>query len=114
MVRLFIFLAAAQLVLFVLALISALSADRVRNAPRAVWVLLIFVVPLLGPIGYFLWGRPAGAPHEGAPVRRGKSRPSSPDDDPEFLRTVDSEQSRLDRELLAQWEKEFKKREEEG
>jgi hypothetical protein len=114
MVRLFIFLAAAQLVLFVLALISALSADRVRNAPRAVWVLLIFAVPLLGPIGYFLWGRTAEAPQEGKPVRRGKSRPSSPDDDPEFLRSVDSEQSRLDRELLAQWEKEFKKREEEG
>jgi hypothetical protein len=45
----------------------------------------------------------------GVPARK---VPSSPDDDPEFLRTVDSEQSRRDRELLAQWEKEFKKREE--
>jgi hypothetical protein len=115
MVRLFILLAAVQLVLFVLALISALSADRVRNAPRAVWVLLIVLVPLVGPAAYFLWGRPVAAPHEGRPpVRRGRSRPSSPDDDPDFLRTVDSEQSRRDRELLAQWEREFKKREEEG
>jgi hypothetical protein len=112
MVRLFIFLAAVQLVLFVLGLISALSADRVRNAPRALWVLLIILIPLLGPIAYFLWGRPVAAPREGTPIRRGPRRPSSPDDDPDFLRSVDSEQSRRDREMLAQWEREFKKREE--
>ena len=114
MVRLFIFLAAVQLVLFVLALISALSAERVRNAPRVVWVLLILLVPLLGPLAYFLWGRPLPAPREGTPVRRTKSRPSSPDDDPEFLRSMDTEQSRKDRETLAQWEKDFKNREEES
>ena len=105
MVRVFIFLAAVQLVLFVLALIGALAADRVRNAPRAVWVLLIVLVPLLGPLAYFLWGRPLPVPHEGPPARRG---PSSPDDDPEFLRSVDNEQSRIDRETLAQWEKDFR------
>jgi phospholipase D-like protein len=109
MVRVFIFLAAAQLVLFVLALISVLSADRVRNAPRALWVLLIVLIPLLGAISYFLWGRPQGVPQEGAPPRRSGARPSSPDDDPDFLRQVDSDQSRRDRETLAQWEKEFKK-----
>jgi hypothetical protein len=108
MVRLFILLAAVQLVLFVLALISALSADRVRNAPRFAWVLLIVLVPLLGPIGYYFWGRPVPPPHEGPPVRRRGSRPSAPDDDPEFLRAMDIEQSRRDREILAQWEKEFK------
>lgn len=114
MVRLFIFLAAVQLVLFVLALISVLSAERVRTAPRFVWVLLILFIPLLGPAAYFVWGRPQAAPREGAPIRRTKARPSSPDDDPEFLRSVDSEQSRKDRETLAQWEKEFKRREEES
>jgi hypothetical protein len=108
MVRLFIFLAAVQLVLFVLALISVLSADRVRGAPRAVWVLLIVLVPLVGPIAYFLWGRSRSAPQEGTPVRRERRRPSSPDDDPDFLRSMNSEQSRRDRELLDQWEKEFK------
>jgi len=107
MVRLFIFLAAAQLVLFVLALISSLSADRVRNLPRALWVLLILAIPLAGPIAYYLWGRPLAMPLERGPVHRAV-RPSSPDDDPEFLRSVDSEQSRRDRELLAQWEKELR------
>ena len=111
MVRLFILLAAVQLVLFVLALISCLSADRVRNAPRLVWVLLIVLVPLIGPLAYFAWGRPLPPPREGGPVRRANPRPTSPDDDPEFLRSMDTEQSRRDRELLAQWEKELRKNE---
>ena len=110
MVRLFIFLAAVQLVLFALGLISSLSADRVRNAPRAVWVLAIVLIPLVGPIAYFLWGRPLPPPREGDPANRVRPRPSAPDDDPEFLRSVDSEQSRRDRELLAQWEKELNNR----
>jgi hypothetical protein len=107
MVRLFIFLAAAQLALFVLALISCLSVEHVRALPRALWVSLIVVIPLAGPIAYFIWGRPASPPLEGSLVRRGARRPSSPDDDAEFLRTVDSEQSRRDRETLDQWEKDF-------
>ncbi|MBM2617461.1 PLDc N-terminal domain-containing protein [Actinoplanes sp. LDG1-06] len=111
MVRLFIFLAAVQLVLFVLALISCLSASRVRNAPRVVWVLVILLIPLLGPLAYFAWGRPRPAPVEGGIVRR-RSAPASPDDDPDFLRSVDTDQSRRDREMLAQWEKELNNREE--
>jgi phospholipase D-like protein len=108
MVRLFILLAAAQLVLLVLALIGCLSADRVRALPRLLWVVLIIVVPLFGPIAYFGWGRPLPPPHEGSPLRRGTPRPSSPDDDPDFLRRMNSEQSRRDRELLAQWENELR------
>ena len=108
MVRLFVFLAAASLVLFVLALIGSLSADRVRTMPRALWVLVILVIPLLGPIAYFVWGRPRHATTATRPVHR-RSRPASPDDDPEFLKSMDSEQSRRDRELLAQWEREMKR-----
>ena len=111
MVRLFVFLAALQLVLLVLALIGSLSADRVRNLPRALWVLVILLIPLVGPLAYFYFGRPVAAPREGGPVRRTSPRPSSPDDDPDFLRSMDTEQSRRDRELLAQWERELKKRE---
>ncbi|WP_067505554.1 PLD nuclease N-terminal domain-containing protein [Actinoplanes sp. TFC3] len=107
MVRVFVFLAAVQLVLLVLALISALSADRVRTMPRALWVLVVLFIPLLGPLAYALWGRPAPVPREA--VRRSSARPSSPDDDPDFLRSVDSEQSRRDRELLAQWERDLEK-----
>jgi hypothetical protein len=110
MVRLFVFLAAAQLVLVILALISSLSAGRVRAMPRALWVLVILLVPLLGPAAYFLFGRPLPAPREGGPVRRNPSRPSSPDDDPEFLRSMNTEQSRRDRELLDRWERDLQDR----
>ena len=105
MVRLFVFLAAAGLVLLVLALISALAADRVRAMPRALWVLIILLVPVLGPLAYFLWGRPQPVHGEG-PLRR-PHRPSSPDDDPEFLRSMNTEQARRDRELLAALEAEL-------
>jgi hypothetical protein len=111
MVRLFVFLAAVQLVLLVLALIGALSAERVRNLPRPLWVVVILVIPLLGPIAYFLFGRPVTAARGGGMIRR-TSRPASPDDDPDFLRTMNTEQSRRDRELLAQWERELQNRDE--
>ena len=110
MVRLFILLAAVQLVLFVLSLISCLSATRVRNAPRVVWVLVILFIPLLGPLAYFLWGRPLPAPEEGTVPRR-RNAPVSPDDDADFLRSVDTEQSRREREMLAQWEKDLNREE---
>lgn len=112
MVRLFVFLAAVQLVILVLALIGSLSASRVRNMPRALWVLVILLIPLLGPAAYFVWGRPLPPPREGSPIRRSAPRPSSPDDDPEFLRSVDIEQSRRDQELLAQWERDLEKNDE--
>jgi hypothetical protein len=112
MVRLFVFLAAVQLVLLVLALISALSADRVRTLPRALWVLVVLLIPLLGPVAYFVFGRPLPAPREG-PVRRPASRPASPDDDPEFLRSMNIEQAARDRELLDELERELHNRDEE-
>ncbi|GID94750.1 PLD nuclease N-terminal domain-containing protein [Amorphoplanes digitatis] len=112
MVRLFVLLAAVQLVLLVLALIGVLSADRVRNMPRALWVLVILLIPLIGPLAYFAWGRPVPPPHEGGPVRRTGPRPTSPDDDPDFLRSMDTERSRRERELLDQWERELEKNDE--
>ena len=112
MVRLFVFLAAVQLVLLVLALISVLSAERVRTLPRALWVLVVLLIPLLGPVAYFVFGRPLPAPREG-PVRRTTTRPASPDDDPEFLRSMNIEQSRRDQELLDELERELHNRDDE-
>ncbi|MEU7901832.1 PLDc N-terminal domain-containing protein [Actinoplanes sp. NPDC049118] len=112
MVRLFVLLAAVQLVLLVLALIGALSADRVRNMPRALWLLVILLIPLLGPLAYFAWGRPVPPPREGGPIRTRGPRPTSPDDDPDFLRSMDTERSRRERELLDQWERELEKNDE--
>ncbi|MEU4221280.1 PLDc N-terminal domain-containing protein [Actinoplanes sp. NPDC026623] len=112
MVRLFVLLVAVQLVLVVLALIGALSADRVRNMPRALWLLVILLIPLLGPLAYFFWGRPVQPPREGGPIRPSSPRPASPDDDPDFLRSMDTERSRRERELLDRWERELEKNDE--
>jgi hypothetical protein len=107
MVRVFVFLAAVQLILVVLALISALSAERVRGMPRALWVAVILLVPLLGPVAYAFAGRPASR-SGGTPVRPAK-RSSAPDDDPEFLKTLDPNKSRRDRELFEKWERDIKR-----
>ncbi|MEU4428241.1 PLD nuclease N-terminal domain-containing protein [Actinoplanes sp. NPDC024001] len=104
MVRLFIFLAAVALVLLILALISGLAAERVRNMPRALWILVILLIPIAGPIAYLVWGRPVARA-----AKRPAPRPSSPDDDPDFLRSMDTEQSRRERDLLDQWERDLNK-----
>ncbi len=58
--------------------------DRVRGLPKIVWVLLIVIAPVLGPVAWFIAGRPQIPPHLG-PRRAG---PRGPDDDPDFLRRL--------------------------
>jgi Phospholipase_D-nuclease N-terminal len=125
MVRLFMFIFVLVLVLTVLALISCLSAepDEVRAMPRLAWVAVILVLPLLGPLLYFAAGRPlpdaaagagpggAGGVGSGGRIWRTatglSTRPQrilAPDDDPEFLHTIDSGTRAADDELLRRWE----------
>ena len=123
MVRLYALLAIGQLVLAVIALISCLSVEEgeIRALPRFAWVLIILFFPLVGSIAWFVAGRPVtvqgpvstrGRPDDG-PTARDHRRPMAPDDDPEFLRSLDSERSKGDRELLERWERELRRREEE-
>ena len=49
------------------------------------------------------------APRTQAAGPAARPRVSGPDDDPEFLRKMDSEQSRRARELLAQMERELRR-----
>ena len=121
MARLYALMFVIGLVLAVIALISVLSAEEgeLRALPRIAWVLIILFFPLLGSIAYFAAGRPVKAkPSTGWRVGGGfpepprTSRPA-PDDDPEFLRSLDNEQSRKDRELLNKWEEDLRRREDE-
>jgi phospholipase D-like protein len=109
-----------QLVLAVVALIGCLSADEagIRGLPRLVWVVIIVLVPFVGPVAWFLAGRPR--PAAAAPGTRGgtrsfpeRGRPVAPDDNPEFLRSI--EQGKADRErereLFDKWEQDLRKRE---
>ncbi|WP_326560572.1 PLD nuclease N-terminal domain-containing protein [Micromonospora sp. NBC_01796] len=114
MVRLMLFAFVAHVVLAAIALISCLSADKadIRALPRFLWVPII-LVPLVGPIAWFLAGRPVPAAQRGtaggrAPERR---RPVAPDDNPEFLTSLADEQAKKDRELFERWEQDLRRRE---
>jgi hypothetical protein len=75
--------------LTVYALVDCLQSDEdaVRGVPRLLWALLILVLPLMGPIAWFVAGRPE-QPRRGAGPRQQPRRPRGPDDDPDFLRRL--------------------------
>lgn len=54
-----IVLGIAQFVLFIAAVISVLASRRYTGGGKLLWILLVFFMPLLGPIGWFLLGRNA-------------------------------------------------------
>lgn len=81
------------------AFVDCVQTDHrvVRTMPKPVWLITV-LVPVLGPIGWFVAGR-AGA--RGGPTPRGPGRrpsgpqgprgprgPLGPDDDPDFLRKL--------------------------
>ncbi|MDG4767336.1 PLD nuclease N-terminal domain-containing protein [Solwaraspora sp. WMMD406] len=121
MARVFILLFMLHVVLMAVALISCLSAEKrdVRALPRFLWVPVIVLVPIIGPVAWFLSRRrpilggisPAGSPARplGGPANR--ARPPAPDDDPDFLRDLDAEQAKRDRELFQRWEEDLRRRE---
>ncbi|MFV0462670.1 MAG: PLD nuclease N-terminal domain-containing protein [Nostocoides sp.] len=77
-------------------------SGSVRNLPKALWAALIIIVPVVGTIGWFLFGRPVGiggasqqqrwedhARRQGHRTDRPpRERPKGPDDDPDFLRNL--------------------------
>ena len=67
-------------------------AGQVRSLPKPLWLLIIVVtVPLaaVGAIAYLVFGRPSPdqdmGPGGGGQIHRGPA----PDDDPDFLRSLD-------------------------
>lgn len=96
------------LVLTLYALIDCLltPGGTTRTLPKWLWIVVVVLVPLLGPVGWLLAGRPArdavesGASASGVrSVGRRRTTPVAPDDDPAFLRKLsDEEWSRKMRE----------------
>lgn len=58
--------------------------DEVRSLPRPLW-LLITLIPLVGGLAWLTFGRPLIG---GQPPPR-SARPMAPDDDPEFLQSLE-------------------------
>jgi hypothetical protein len=115
-----------DLALVIVALIDCLSTDEVeiRALPKIIWVLLILLFSPVGPVVWFIAGRPkrAVAPGTGGaggtagrwPTRgAGGPRQVAPDDDPEFLRGLSSANRKEQEERLRAWEDDLHRREEE-
>lgn len=64
--------------------------ESIKAMPKLAWIAVIVLLPVLGPVLWFLLGRvrPAGGR---TPERPG---PLAPDDDPDFLRRLEEEQRR--------------------
>ncbi|MGP4001578.1 PLDc N-terminal domain-containing protein [Streptomyces sp. 8N706] len=89
------------LALWIYAFMDCLNTpeDQVRKLPKGAWVLIIvlFGYMLFGSIAWLIAGRPRRAGTAGA-VRsygeRGRSRWVAPDDNPDFLKSLDKERER--------------------
>ncbi|MFD7922924.1 PLD nuclease N-terminal domain-containing protein [Streptomyces sp. NPDC059740] len=113
------------LALWIYAFVDCLQTpeEEVRGLPKTVWalVILLFGEVLVGPVAWLIAGRPRGRSPLGAArdSRRSRQDRVAPDDDPEFLRSLDTgaarraEQARQDEQRLSDWEADLRRREEE-
>ena len=64
--------------------------EEVRNLPKVLWVIVVVFVFAAGGLLWLLLGRPRAHPVAGGPGASGRpAAPRGPDDDPEFLRSLD-------------------------
>jgi hypothetical protein len=100
----------AAILLLVFSMVDCVQSpdSRVRNLPKWVWIVLILLVPLAGPIAWLIGGRPIVPATPQAPSAA--PRPSrAPDDDPDFLARLKPEAEH--ERLLRQWEADLRRRE---
>ena len=79
------------LVVTVYALVDLTVTDdrRIRRLNRVLWVVLIVVLPVIGPAAWLVWGKGP----------RADARPYAPDDDPSFSRSSDVTDEEADRRI---------------
>jgi hypothetical protein len=87
-----------SLALTVYCVIDAFQTDQadMRNLPKVAWLMLVVLLPVVGPVAWLLLGRP----RRGTPPSQGQQqrwqddqrnrdrRPRGPDDDPDFLKGI--------------------------
>ena len=66
------------------------KGSDVRGLPKTFWVIIILIAPLAGGVAWLVAGRPRSTRLPGT-ARLSTFRPPAvgPDDDPDFLRTID-------------------------
>jgi hypothetical protein len=72
----------ALLTIYCVVEVAQASPYAVRRMPRWLWATAIICVPLVGSLGWLVFGRPNGTRGRG----RRSNRPIAPDDDVDFLR----------------------------
>lgn len=111
-----------ELALLAYCLIDCIQTDEgdMRNLPKALWVILIIFLPIVGGVAWLVAGRPLSrAPRRqvpwpstqtaGFPEYERPRRQVAPDDDPEFLLSLRAERDRERR--LDEWEAQLRARE---
>jgi hypothetical protein len=76
------------IVLLVYCWVEIVQSDprQVRQLSRGLWAVIV-LIPVVGPIGWLVYGRPNGQDVvQAAPKQR--PRVVAPDDDPDFLRSL--------------------------
>lgn len=117
MLRVLMFLVPIALAIY--ALVDCISSkdEEIKHLPKLVWLLLIVFAWVIGPLAWIFVGRKRALP--GRTPGRGPARGGwvAPDDNPDFLRSINDEQLRAeherDKELLESWEEDLRRREDE-
>jgi len=106
MIRVLVPLVLTGLLVFAVVDILAIDGGRVRSLPKYAWIGLVVLLPLIGPLLWFLVGRERLEPRnhgrysEAPAVSTGPGRrfgPIAPDDDPDFLGRLSREQQQEER-----------------
>ncbi|MCW2621666.1 MAG: hypothetical protein JWL64_1268 [Frankiales bacterium] len=121
-------LALAELALIVYCVLNVITTpeSEVRNLPKMIWLLLVILVPIVGPIAWLVAGRPVtastGLPYKGnrgiPPEydRPNRAAAHSPDDDEAFLselrRKADAQRAEGQRQRAEQRAREEQERHE--
>ncbi|MFI9026769.1 PLD nuclease N-terminal domain-containing protein [Streptomyces sp. NPDC053560] len=108
------------LALSIYAFIDCVTTDEkhVRHMPKPLWAILVLLFPLVGSVSWLIAGkdRAALAAQDGGP-RRARGGWVAPDDNPEFLEKLGTQERAQRRDedeaLLKDWEADLKRREEE-
>ncbi|MFB4194792.1 PLD nuclease N-terminal domain-containing protein [Streptomyces carpaticus] len=124
MLRVLMYLVPLALAIYALVDCISTKDEEVKHLPKLIWILLIVFAWIIGPIAWIFIGRKRGAAAGGTGTGPGFGRRSggggggwvAPDDNPDFLRSLNDEKQReenaKDKELLESWEEDLRRREE--
>ncbi|GAA0493325.1 MULTISPECIES: PLD nuclease N-terminal domain-containing protein [Streptomyces] len=107
------------LALSIYAFIDCVTTDEkhVRHMPKPLWAILVLLFPLVGSVSWLIAGKDRAAlAAEGGGAGRGRGGWVAPDDNPEFLQKLGTQERAqrrdADEALLKDWEADLKRREE--